>query len=206
MSIPCIITTCRRPNGEAYLAETVDSIQAAGFSAILMQADSDPRIGIVPHYRVSLYEATQWSNERFIVFQDDILVAKGLHDWLDAQDLPEGVISLYTPSARSGPDGWQEVDFTPTAQDAHPWLHSVGCCALMFTREIAKQLVELPPPIRTDRLGAWIGEYCYSTGTPFWVHNPSLVQHVGVQSARGFAPLNETRKAAWFCEDVRELA
>ena len=143
--------------------------------------------------------------DRFVVFQDDILVAKGLHDWLEENAPTEGVVSLYTASPHDGADGWRRLDLEPKPNDPYPWHNCLGACAILWNKDAAEKILEQPPPVRTDRLGGWIGDFCYHNDIPFWVHSPSLVQHIGEESVRAGAPLTTDRQAKRFCEDVGEL-
>jgi hypothetical protein len=213
--IDSIVITCKRPNGASYLIPTIGSACFAGFSPCFfydgddseimnlmphrVYGGSDVRLGIVPTYRSAL--KAMHHSERFVVIQDDVILSKGLREWLESQELPDGVISLYSPN--DGPDGWNEFDLTPTSDNPFPWLNGIGGCAMLFTREIAQSLLDQEPPVRTDRLGAWIGEFCYNHGVSLWLHNPSLVQHIGEQGYRG--PATDQKQAKRFCEDVCEL-
>lgn len=85
-------------------------------------------------------------------------------------------------------------------------MRSLGACAIAMPQDVAKLFLEKDPQFnRNDRLGAALGEFAFREHIPFYVHCPSLVQHVGAVSVTRGMPLSKERQAARFCEDVEEL-
>jgi hypothetical protein len=182
--------------------------ECLGNSEVNIVGDNkSPLVGVIPTYRLALglgVESTFFKYDRFVVFQDDVAVTEGLHDYLDSQTLPSGVLSLYTPTHRHVKDrfGWHKVNLKPTEDNPLPWMDALGGCAILWEREIAKAIIESDPPIRTDRLGWWISEWCYHNGVDLWTHCPSFVQHVGEESVRGGIGLTPERVAGEFLEKI----
>lgn len=192
-----------------YLVQTCDSLLAAGWFNPHLIFDNSPRLGPKPTFKRALYDlsAACYEGKWCIVFQDDILVARGLRAWLEHNLPGHGVVSLYTSSVHDCPfDGWHEVDLRPTPENPTPWHNSLGACALMMPCDVARRFLEHDPQFsRTDRVGGAIGEFCFREQIPFWCHSPSLVQHVGEVSCLHGAPITDARRAKRFCADVSTL-
>ena len=225
------VTTCRRPEGVSYLGQALRSIRDAGFEVWTVVVDGPelvprpapndlaaavepcdfqmgPKLCFKRALSSLLEEAVQW----LIVFQDDVQVARGLRGWLEGPDnLPDdGVCSLYCSETLgandAGYDAWWRLNLTPTDERPQPWYGSLGACALMLRPAVAEMFLEEDPQMgRTDRIGAALGEFCYKQGIPFWVHSPSLVEHVGEVSVNGKMPMTPERTAGRFCSDVSQL-
>lgn len=202
MHISAAVTTA--PRETSYLQDTLESLHAAGFEYPLVIRDGRPLLGAKPTFKRALWSlrAASW----VAVFQDDVLVARGLRSWLESQELPRAVHSLYTSSVHDHGDGWQTLDLEPKPWNMLPWHNSLGACVLLLPGEIAVDyLANDPQFVRTDRLGGSIGEYCHLHGVPFITHSPSLVQHIGTTSCRTGVPITDERRAKRFCDDVRSL-
>ena len=210
MKLSCAITTTKRDVD--YLKSTIESVGLAGFDMPLLVSDgkmgdnygqgyvdSVVQVGVVPNFRtaMALFQAVDFK----IVLQDDVIVSKGLKLWLENQKLRDDCIySLYTPAVHDSTTGWHELDLVQSLDSPFPWMKTIGACGMMFPYEIAKKFVSEPPPKRTDRLGAAIGEFCSKHSIPLMMHSPSLVQHVGVCSSLTNVPIE--RKAASFAKEV----
>lgn len=221
--IDCIVTTSIRPNDANYLQESLLSIKDGGFDNVWIAADgplprlngffqpkvmTPTKIGIVPFYRLCLSYMIEYAQgDRFIVFQDDVQVCPDCCGWIENTLLArDSIFSLYankwsTDNIQVRDEHWMLPN--ETKDHAHPWLSSLGGCAIMFSKDVAKRLIETRPPVRTDRLGAWIAEFAYHEDIPLWMHKPSLVQHIGVQGYRGSE--NHSKKAEFFATDVSQL-
>jgi len=230
--IDCIVTTSIRPNDANYLQESLLSIKDGGFDNVWIAADgplprlngffqpkvmTPTKIGIVPFYRLCLSYMIEYAQgDRFIVFQDDVQVCPNCCEWIERHPLKEDhIFSLYTnkwthdfvfakPKIFPPFRGWDIIPLSPTDSEPHPSLNALGGCAIMFTKDAARKLIETRPPVRTDRLGAWIAEFAYhSHQMSLWAHNPSIVQHIGVQGYRGSE--NHNKKAVNFATDLSQL-
>lgn len=135
--------------------------------------------------------------DRYAVFQDDIVVYRNLRQYLEAVPYPaKGYLNLYTEprnEATAKAPGWQ-----PSAQNGY------GALALVFTRHAvinllaSDHMVMKPIPADPTQLASqatgvlYRGEHAVDGGivTSFmqrgwkeYVHNPSLVQHTGLESS-----------------------
>lgn len=148
--------------------------------------------------------------EAVLISQDDVIYSKGLRDYLDAALWPEdrdrvGCVSLFTCGAQypTG-DGWWQLP-----QNVLP-RKTYGGIALVFPRRSLELLVADPPGRGSlTKVDIWVGHHCANHGLSYWLHSPSLAQHIGDRSA--INPDNdqrrpEFRKAFDFCTDVTNLA
>lgn len=212
-----------------YIAASLQSVQEAGWNRITMSWDGPVPRRIYTSDRMKIYHVRAHyipvplgpkvnlkaafdalmrtcDEPWLVVFEDDILVARGLRGWLENNLPGEGVVSLYTSTTHDGNDGWKKIALEPAWDDPQPWRNNLGACALAMPRDVAmKYIMHDPQRERTDRVGSSIGQFCHRYGIPFWVHNPSLVQHVGAISCIRNNSLTPERVAARFCKDVREL-
>lgn len=137
--------------------------------------------------------------DRYAMFQDDIECCIGLKDYLDSCSYPEfGYWNLYTAQEneriiRDKPQGWYESAET---LDAKQYLHGKsqtgrGAIALVFNREtlcILLQHSHMIQRIHQDDKKGWrnidgaVVTAMNQLGYREYIHNPSLVQHVGLES------------------------
>lgn len=204
MRIESAITTCTR-NGVSYLEGTLKSLEAAGFDPQIVR--DEIRAGSWPTLREALRRLLATPGDALIVFQDDIQIAAGCREWLETQLWPGpddkiGVVSLYLPSVSSLRPGWFTTDDTAIAR---PW----GACGLVFPRHFAQRILD-DPTNKAFLCGSdtSIATACKRDGLQWWVHQPSLIQHIGATSAihDNLVGLDENRVAAsdW-CRDVADL-
>lgn len=203
VKIASAITTCKR-QGVDYLPATLESLHSAGFDPQIVQ-DAE-LAGSWPTLRRALAGLLERSGDALAVFQDDILIAKGCREWLEGQLWPSpeekiGVVSLYTASVNHLRDGWFTADDLPVWR---PW----GACALVFTRHFAQRVL-YDPTNRAFLSGSdtSIGTACRRDGLKWWMHSPSMVDHVGAISAvNPFAvKLDKDRTAINWCRDVATI-
>ena len=160
-----------------------------------------PRIRTHGNWVLSLYELyiREPNAERYALFQDDLVACKNLRSYLEKSPYPEnGYCNLYTfPSNQSlapAQGGW----FKGRLLDSGPegWQTGRGAVALVFSREAV--LVLLSSQHIVDRpLDAFRGWRCIDGGVVTamnkagwseYVHDPSLVQHIGMESSMGSRP------------------
>ena len=236
MRIAVGVTTAPRPE-TSYLVRTIESIDEAGFNDVQIFADSPPndiRNELLPFIGVHrsdlpvgqrLGSYKNWKRaletildnrpdcEWYLIFQDDVRVAKGLQGWLETQ-LTEtthgttGVGSLFClPFQVPEQRGWHCLKL----HDGSNYLPISGACALLIPQSKARSLLQF----RWDSLtmvDLAIGHWCHDSGLRYWRHFPSLVEHVGIVSSidvqrkvTGTLILPECRKAAEFCDDCDNL-
>ncbi len=102
-----------------------------------------------------------------------------------------------------GAGNFQRSDVTEMQQ----WSMAYGACAFIMPRASAELIVERcthpESPRKTD---IHVAETCYRNGLSFWMHTPSLVQHIGESSTGGGKwGLTRARMADDFCEDIGQL-
>jgi hypothetical protein len=185
----------------------MESLSNSGFDPLIVQ-DDDYR-GSWPMLREALRLLLErGAHDALIVFQDDIVVAKGLFAWLEETLWPAdpetiGCVSLYTAGANSREEnGWYTSDDLPNFK---PW----GACGLCFPRRSAELLLANPPnKALMSCSDASVATFCRMNELNFWMHSPSLVQHIGETSSLGIGNtrgITEDRCASRFCVDAREL-
>lgn len=164
------------------------------------------RVGVHGNWILSFYELFLRNHDadRYVVFQDDIICARNLRGYLEAVAYPDGLdgdppgyLNLLTfpsnqllaPKDECG-GGRGAVGFYPSNQLGK------GAVALVFNRAAAVTLLSARTMVersldRTDALGSRRGTVnvdggivtaMNAAGYREYVHNPSLVQHVGFRT------------------------
>lgn len=165
------------------------------------------RVGVHGNWILSFYELFLRNHDadRYVLFQDDLICARNLRGYLEAAAYPDGLdgqppgyLNLLTfpsnqllaPKAESDPWGRGGVGFYPSNQLGK------GAVALAFNRSAAVTLLSARTMVersldRTDALGSRRGTVnvdggivtaMNAAGYREYVHNPSLVQHIGVHT------------------------
>ena len=89
---------------------------------------------------------------------------------------------------------WQWV-FPPA--EKFPWALAYGALAYLIPIDSARRFLDdNPHPENKNQIDLKVGEWCQETGLQYWMHSPSLVQHVGEVSAICQTGLVEYRRAA----------
>jgi hypothetical protein len=194
MKWACGVTSCvkRKDN---LLQQTLAAIKGAGFPDPVVSIDGEdhnPPLYTVGNWFVTFAEL--WfrnpNADRFAMFQDDFVTYRNLRDYLEAIPYPHlGYCNLYTfPDNQKLCDtqggrrvGWHESNQL-----------GFGAVALVFSNEAARKLLSAESmwakPQRTDdrartALDGGIVTAYQKIGWKEYVHNPTLVQHVGVETA-----------------------
>lgn len=221
------------PRTPPTLPAALESIRAAGFSPVMvfepdvrLEAYSGPGMQIAqatrhagPYGLLKLgLGLTVQAADYVVAFQDDVICAKGMAEWLSRQiDLDvgfksAGAISLYSAAALT--DDVKTVGWHALPQDQLP-RRAYGACVLCFPAESARLMLANPPehcPVPRNRgMGLHadinVGIHCLNSGRPWLFHNPSLSQHVGAVSiAHPGAALSRFRVADQVVSDVAEIA
>lgn len=168
-----------------------------------------PAVRTAGNWTLSLWELylRQPDAERYAVFQDDFVTYKNLRSYLEkwypgeGNDALKGYLNLYTFPSNQG--------ICPTQRKpGHPgegkprigWYKSNqfgrGAVALVFSREAVAVLLSAKHFVRRvmDAHRGWRavdGGVVTAMGQEGWleyVHNPSLVQHTGIESSMGNNP------------------
>jgi hypothetical protein len=122
------------------------------------------------------------------MFQDDFITYKNLRQYLESCEYPEkGYWNLYTFPSNQTLCPKDYVGWYPSNQ------RGLGAVALVFSRQAVMTLFMQPHFIERplDALRGWrsidggIVTALKQAGWREYVHNPSLVQHMGVTSSMG---------------------
>jgi hypothetical protein len=154
-------------------------------------ARPSPPVRVVGNWIMGMWElyVREPTAERYAMFQDDIVVVKNLREFLDKSPYPKkGYLNLITHEANvqhtRGEPGWHKSN-----------MRGLGACALVFDREAlqlclgSKHMANKPAsaaPMRAWKyLDGGIVEAMKMQKWMEWIHNPSLVQHIGQDSTIG---------------------
>lgn len=152
----------------------------------------NPPLRIVGNFMLSLaelYVRDPFAN-RYAIFQDDILCVNNLREYLSRCEYPkDGYLNLYTYHENyaftKGKPGWNRSN-----------QRGLGALGLVFDRNAVQKLLEnghmIRKPTAANRLRAWkaldggVVEGMKHAKIYEYVHNPSLLQHIGdMQSTLG---------------------
>lgn len=181
------------------LPQTLNSLAKAGFPYPRLFIDGDctppptyqvtqriPPVRTAGNWVLSALELTirEPGADYYALFQDDIQCSKHIREYLEQCEYPKnGYLNLYTvPSNEKTKTGW----FASNQRGK-------GALALVFSNEAMcvllsqRYLIDRPKdPIRGHKaIDGGIVDAMRKAGWCEWVHNPSLVQHVGVESSMG---------------------
>lgn len=138
--------------------------------------------------------------DAFMVVQDDILLCNNLRPYLEAKLWPQdraGVISIYRSSYyEANQQGFHSISTNHGLIGALALVFSNTAVRAFLTnkRVIAHCLQDAPASHR--QIDTVIGNWCRLAAMPAFVHTPSLVQHIGDESAIWDAAENEGRRVA----------
>ncbi|MCG6154357.1 hypothetical protein [Rubinisphaera margarita] len=152
----------------------------------LGRSDRDEKLGAFSNWYLALSELYLRTPhaDAFMVLQDDVVLARGLREYLDNQLWPDpkvGVVSLYCPSHVTLAVG---CGFGITNEGWGWW----GALALVFSnpgiRAFLSDIEVLNhrhhgPDDGSRNIDSVVGAWSRRSGLPFYVHCPSLVSHIG---------------------------
>ncbi len=197
------ITTA--PRQRATLPETIKSLALAGWDRprLFCEPDvtippqfrqlpasvRDERLGAFPNWFLALSELLMRypQADAFLLCQDDVSFCRGIRTYLERVLWPAdaiGVVSLFCPSyyGRGKPYGFHRED--------RGW-DTCGAQAYVFPRVSAEVFLTTPQVLAHRRQGprggevnidSVVGAWCRKVALPYFVHVPSLAQHVGSSS------------------------
>lgn len=189
------------------LPRTLDSLSSGGFDAPRLFVDGtkevegyeerfglevtvrSPTLGVFRHWVLTLWElyAREPEMDRYAVFQDDMVTYNRLRDYLDSCQYPEkGYWNLYTfpENQKKAPEDGKVGWFLSNQKGK-------GAVGLVFSREAVYTLLEQPHIVerlqsagerRYKAVDGAIVDAFRKTGWSEYVHNPSLIEHVGMKS------------------------
>jgi len=170
----------------------------------------DTRLGAFPNWYLALSELVmrEPQADAYLLCQDDVLFAQGLRSYLEERLWPAerlGVVSIYSAGSQStrGPDGFHI--------DNRGW-DVGGALALIFPSSAARAFLSHPYVLKHRQRGpeegmhfidAVVGTWCQRTGFPFYLHAPSLAQHIGDASTLFSGAANDgPRQAGAFASSI----
>jgi hypothetical protein len=174
-----------------------DMVTAPLYLSLRKVYRTDGRIRAFGHWLLSLWELfiRNPHADLYALFQDDIIVSRNLRLYLDTITYPHrGYVNLYTmPSNQKiAPDNGNKLGFYRSNQNGK------SATALVFDKESIVPLLTSPhliKKLRSRNHQAWksidggvIQAFRDASPVGHWheyVHNPSLVQHIGDVSSLG---------------------
>lgn len=207
----CLTSLVQAGWSEPWLFAEPDAEIPSAFSHLPI-ARRDGVLGAFPNWYLALAELVlrEPQAEAYFLCQDDVLLARGLREYLEQTLWPAsavGVVSVYCPShyAPGRPLGFHVED--------RGWA-SWGALAYIFPNPSARAVLADPavlghrhhgPAEGLRNIDSVVGSFCQRNRLPYYVHAPSLAQHVGGTStiwrhgaARG------RRRANRFLSDLSE--
>lgn len=167
----------------------------------LLFTTRDKALGIVGNWVLSMYELYQRNPQAdlFLLFQDDCICVKNLRSYIEKTTIPnKGYCNLYTmqanePIIQGKPFGWHEASLCNPGQT---WQTGRGAVGLLFTLEgllvlLKQESLILKPQSATTPTRCIDGGIVNAMNIAGWreyVHNPSLIQHIGKCSTIGSRP------------------
>lgn len=193
------------PRDEPTLQQSLESLAKAGFEtprlfaepgteipdkfAHLPMSHRDQTLGAFPNFYLGMSELFMRDPqaEAYLICQDDVLYAEGLREYLERHLWPSentGVVSVYCPShyARDKPDGFHIENRGWSA-----W----GALAYVIPNRVMRRLLAEPTFLAHRQGGkaaglknvdSVVGAACQRLGLDYYVHSPSLAQHIGESS------------------------
>ncbi|MFT4548147.1 MAG: hypothetical protein ACI8XO_003406 [Verrucomicrobiales bacterium] len=218
------------PRARWTLGRTLRSMKNAGWSSPQVFAEPGSRmparfpdsrltqrarkLGAWPNYVLAMTEMMMVDPhaDAYLLCEDDVVFSKGLRRYLERTLWPEnrlGVVSLYTPSHEE-PERKKSGFF----KLGKHW--SWGSLAYVFPNAAARLFVGYPRVINHRSRGpnkgeidtdVIVGSWCIEAGVSFWLHTPSLSQHIGETSTIwGGQPMDERRCAATFPGEEKDIS
>jgi hypothetical protein len=194
------ITTA--PRKQNTLSMTLNSLKAAGWESprlfaepgteippeyqTLPLSERDEVMGAFPNWYLALTELVLRTPraEAFMICQDDVLFSKNLRDYLELNLWPAdqvGVVSIYCPSH------YQQTTNSGFIREDRGW-SSWGALAYVFSNPSARSILSDPlvlnhrdfgPAEGLHNIDSVVGYWCERHQLPYYVHFPSLAQHIG---------------------------
>jgi len=185
MNFSVAVLTAPRP--QSTLARTLKSLEAGGFNNPVIFDGSPPPgkptsiSGCTAAY-IALFrqELQHLRGDGLLVFEDDVVVCRGLREYLESIPWPEeqvnkiAMVSPYCPTAYSNYatfGRWHREDQRVTL---------AGTQAHIYTRHIMQLIVNYLDPTTNLGVDVLMGWLAQQQNMHIWYHVPSLVQHIGI--------------------------
>ena len=194
------------PRREPTIGRSLDSLITAGWSEFNVFAEPDcdvpdlpkgcnlvrrsSKFGAWPNFLLGLSELilADPDADAYFMAQDDTVYCSGLRSYLEASLWPDekvGVVSLHAASHQTKED---ENGFFQEDVGWGAW----GAQAYVFPNSSARALLRDPGVVNHRQRGmgegrqnvdSVVGDWCRRAGFPYFLHSPSLSQHIGNTSA-----------------------
>ncbi|HUT09045.1 MAG TPA: hypothetical protein VMY42_00980 [Thermoguttaceae bacterium] len=209
------ITTAPRPRPT--LERTMQALTDAGWDRYSIFAEPGAPLPLVDPDRIRVYRRPAtldiWQNwitgladllaaypeaDAFFMLQDDVLLCRGLRDYLERVLWPAdhrvGICSPYQPAPYLA-----EHPGAGFYLQNRGW-YLAGALTWIIPPATARSLLPTWANFEAERqLDARIGNWCLETGRSVWYHSPSLAQHLGLgNSASGDESRHNLRRAGDF--------
>lgn len=194
------------------LPRTLESLRRGGFTSPRLFVDGCDDVNRYKHFGLELTvridRIRAWGNwwlalqelyirhpeaDRYFLAQDDIICCRNLRQYLETVPYPESCyqnLTLYPANADSRKRGW----YRAPSGDRIKW-RGLGAQALVFDRTavltlLGKEFMPLTmkpnrPDIRYHRIDGAVVSKLETFNIMEYVHNPSLVCHIGDESIIG---------------------
>ncbi|QDV52190.1 glycosyltransferase [Gimesia fumaroli] len=197
------ITTA--PRKKSTLLQTLDSLKAAGWDSPRLFAEPgveipfefnrlpvsrrDETLGAFPNWYLALTELVLRNPraEAFLLCQDDVLFTSDIRDYLEHSLWPAkqvGVVSIYCPSH------YPQTEKPGFIREDRGW-KSWGALAYIFSNPAARAILsdsmvlnhrDFGPAEGLHHIDSVVGYWCERNQLSYFVHSPSLAQHIGDSS------------------------
>ncbi|MBS0207956.1 MAG: hypothetical protein JSS27_03285 [Planctomycetes bacterium] len=148
-----------------------------------------PQFGAFPNWLLGLAELVlrERQAEAYLMCQDDVVFCRGVREYLEHSLWPAekvGVISLFCPShyARGKPAGFHVEDRGWDTWGAQAYVFSPAAADALLSSPVVWNHRRTGPNEGNRNIDSVIGYWCRQTKLPYFVHTPSLAQHVGTTS------------------------
>lgn len=214
------------PREQCMLAVTLASLAGAGWheprlfiepgvtlpvgAESLARSHRDQRLGAFPNFYLALAELVlrEPHADAYLMCQDDILASAGARGYLEELLWPAGqigVVSLFCAShlAAGRPAGLYRDQGAWQAFGAQAYVFPAAAARrVITTQEVLEHRLTGPAEGRKN-IDSVVGQWCRREGLGYWLHEPSLVQHIGETSTLyPTARATGRRRASEFLECV----
>ncbi|MCA9037306.1 MAG: hypothetical protein KDA91_19355 [Planctomycetaceae bacterium] len=213
------------PRERPTLVTCVESLRAAGWGSFRIFAEPKSpmtenmesvthrpiHLGAWSNWYLSLTEMylTNPKADAYLICQDDTIFSAGLRGYLENHLWPApqvGVVSIYCPQHYEIPG---EFGFREINEGWGTW----GALAYVFSNRSIREFLshELPinhrhhgPSDGSRNVDSVVGHWCRESQRPYYIHTPSLAQHIGATSTLWSARATGRRRAQTFLRSVAE--
>ena len=171
-------------------------------------------LGAWPNWFLALSELvlSDPSADAYLMCQDDVLYGTGLRDYLEETLWPArslGVVSLHTASHqdRGDVEGYYALDAGWGAWGAQAYVFSPASARALLRNQAVVDHRHKGPGEGLRNIDSVVGQWCRETGLNYFLHTPSLTQHVGETSTIWEnSKVTGRRKAATFVGNDSAIA